>query len=280
MRILKDVVVTLFGGCTSVFTAIVLFVVSGLLGFSIYGFTVCFIIPVGAIGSGFVASLGYYLGARLIGHKPSGLLLLNILAVSVLTYVLVNLLNYVALRTMHDPAAEQCSFLGFMNAEMQEASMTIRSRGGQTTDTGRLGMWGYGLAALQVVGFAFGGLIVFGMLAAIPFCEDCSRYFSRVGSQSRYFDDPDAFNHAFAEATKLMAENQCQEALERHAESGERKAKSSSSLSSTMKVRKCHGCEGYWVGIVAQKYSGNSWEDIQGAEFHQLHHDDLEMPYR
>src|SRR5213079_2424753 len=81
MHVMKDIAVTLCGGCTSVMTALLLFMVIGFFNVQLYSFTVCFIIPVGAIGAGFIAALGYYFSARFIGHKPSGLLLLSILFV-------------------------------------------------------------------------------------------------------------------------------------------------------------------------------------------------------
>jgi len=226
----------------------------------------------------FVAALGYYFGARFIGHKPSPLLLANMLVVSALTYFLVNFLIYCVLRAANDRLAQQQSFLVFLDASIREASMTIHSRSSKAVETGQLGWWGYGLAALQIIGFAVGGLIVFAMLTVIPFCEDCARYFSRVGWQSRYFADPEEFHRTSQEIARLCADKQCQEALDLHADCGELKAKKGCKLCTTMTLRQCHGCAVYWLGFTATQQQGNGWQEVAGSAFHRLHDDDLELP--
>jgi hypothetical protein len=276
MRLLKDLIVTVFGGCTSILTALILFVADGFFGVSLYGFTVFFIVPVGAMISGFVAALGYYFGARLIGHRPSALLLLNMLIVSVLTYFLVHFLTYAALWAANDPFVQQRSFLGYLDAGIRESSMVIHSRSSQSTETGKLGMWGYGIAALQVLGFAIGGLGVFGMLAMIPFCDHCSRYVSKVGSQTRFFADPEAFHGSSAEIVRLCAARQFQEALDFHAAYGEVKAKGCK-MCTTIKLRQCRGCDVYWVGFAAQVHNNNAWADVPGSAFHHLHDGELAL---
>src|ERR1039457_3068202 len=40
---------------------------------------------------------------------------------------------------------------------------------------------------LQVAGFAFGGLAVFGYLRSLPHCQSCMLLLSRKGKKTRYF---------------------------------------------------------------------------------------------
>jgi hypothetical protein len=67
----KDVQVGLVGLVVSVLTAIALWFVEWETGFNFYGLSILFVIPGGAICTGFVAASGYWLGARLFNVRPS-----------------------------------------------------------------------------------------------------------------------------------------------------------------------------------------------------------------
>jgi len=53
-----------------------------------------FVIPAGAICSGFAAASGYYAGARYFNHRPTKLLLLNMVVISIATFFLIHYINY------------------------------------------------------------------------------------------------------------------------------------------------------------------------------------------
>ena len=58
-------------------------------------------------------------------------------------------------------------------------SYTWTDRSGAPSDP--LGMWGYGLRVLEVIGFALGGLIAPACLMCLPYCAQCQMYLqSRV----------------------------------------------------------------------------------------------------
>ena len=67
-QIMKGLIVTLFGVATTILTAGLLVYIKLKLGFSLYNFTFWFVIPIGAIFSGFLAAIGYPVGLRLTHH--------------------------------------------------------------------------------------------------------------------------------------------------------------------------------------------------------------------
>lgn len=93
-RTVQDLLVTAFGLATSVAIAVLLVLIEIRWELAIYTFTFWFIIPVGAIGAGLVAAGGYYLGARLFNHRPTSILLFNMLGISVGTFFLIHFLTY------------------------------------------------------------------------------------------------------------------------------------------------------------------------------------------
>jgi hypothetical protein len=93
-RVAQDFLVTAIGVFTSIVTAVILVVVDLKFDFSLYSWMFWFVVPVGAILCGFAAASGYYFGARLFNHRPTGVLLLNMAAVSVTTFFVIHYLNY------------------------------------------------------------------------------------------------------------------------------------------------------------------------------------------
>src|ERR1700730_6465648 len=84
----QDLLVAGFGAATSFLTAIILAAIEIKFGFSVYGFMFWFVVPGGAICSGFAAASGYYAGARYFNHRPTKVLLLNMVVISITTFFL------------------------------------------------------------------------------------------------------------------------------------------------------------------------------------------------
>ena len=93
-RLSQDLLVTLFGALSSLLAAIVLAYCELQLNVAIYSFTAWLIIPIGAIGAGFVAASGYYIGSRIFNHKPDKTILLSMVMISFATYFLFNFLIF------------------------------------------------------------------------------------------------------------------------------------------------------------------------------------------
>src|SRR5258708_33219829 len=85
---------SVFGLTTSILTGLILWFVEQKFGFAFYSWTFWFVIPVGAGIAGFAAASGYYLGAWWFGHRPSRLLLVDILVASGAAFFFIHYLSY------------------------------------------------------------------------------------------------------------------------------------------------------------------------------------------
>ena len=142
-RLSEDLLVTAFGAATSLATAFLLWGVEELFGFSFYTWMFWFIIPAGALISGFAAAAGYYWGARLFNHRPSRMLLANLVLISVGTFFLVHYLSYYNLEVDGVPLRQRVPFLAYLDAVLTHASMTFRIHAAKVGSSGEMGAWGY-----------------------------------------------------------------------------------------------------------------------------------------
>ena len=127
----------------------------------------------GQVGCGFVAAVGYWAGARWFNHRPSRLLLGNIVLVSLTTYFSIHHLDYTHAVVKGVAATDLMSFPDYLIAVTE--NMTYTSPGLKSGV--ELGRWGWGVAGLQVIGFCAGGVFVYRMLTAIPYCDRCAEVF-------------------------------------------------------------------------------------------------------
>ena len=165
---LEDLVVTAFGMASSGAVAYGSFYLARYHDFAVYTWMANAVIPMGAIICGFVAAIGYWIGSRVFNHKPTKLLLLNIVLVSVGTFFSIYHLEYTHSSYQGQPLEEVMSFPDYLQ---------------------ELGKWGWAAAGLQVLGFCLGGWAVYGILAGTPFCANCSMYFRRLWSRGTKWKD-------------------------------------------------------------------------------------------
>ena len=183
-RTAEDLLVGLCGFVTSLVTAVILWRVELGFGFAFYSWMFWFIVPVGALLAGFAGASGYYAGARVFNHRPTPLLLLNVLLASVGTFFTIHYLSYITSEIEGKSVSDYVSFGQYLDIAIRSTSMEFRFRATKIGATSELGGLGYGVAILQIMGFAAGGLAVYGYLMSIPYCEKCSRYFSAKGKQT------------------------------------------------------------------------------------------------
>jgi len=126
------------------------------------------VIPAGAIISGGLAATGYYWGAKVFGRRPTCWLLLNMVAISVLTFFLFHFLTWLSVKGQAGPA--HASFFGHIATAYSESEMQIGH-----TKVGKMGGWAYLEIPLEIIGFAVGGFVVFIWLNLQPYCEACAR---------------------------------------------------------------------------------------------------------
>lgn len=139
--------------------------------FHVMGWYANYVIPIGAILVGALASSGYAFGSWLRGVKVCGGLLFGIIALQVGAYVVGQYLEYLAF----NPVYEDGSAVGFVTYfDFMTRSFAWNQDDGSLGAS--LGVWGYGLRALEVVGFSAGSLIAPAALRGKPYCESCTMY--------------------------------------------------------------------------------------------------------
>jgi len=175
----QDLIVSAFGLLTSVLTSILLVLLEK-YGFpiSIYTLSLWAVIPVGAVFCGFVASSGCYYGARLLNHRPTLPLLLNMAIVSVFTFVLIHYWSYVTMMVKGVAVSERISFLQYLDIVLQHKS--LRSFIGPRSSSTELGQFGFIVAFTQIIGFGLGGVVHYLRLLTLNYCKRCLKYWANT----------------------------------------------------------------------------------------------------
>jgi TRAP-type C4-dicarboxylate transport system permease small subunit len=257
----EDLLVGLCGFITSLLTAIVLWWVESRFGFAFYSLTYWFILPIGALLSGFAGASGYYAGSWLFGHRPSRLLLLNATIASVATFLLIHYLSYITVQIEGKQISDYISFSQYLDLSLTSTSMEFRLRAMKVGSTGQLGSFGYIVAVLQILGFAAGGFAVYGHLASKPYCEKCARYLSGKGKQMRY-GDSDAIQANTASVFSYLHSGAAGLAIDQQSRFGSSVQQRGNYLRSVFEVRYCKKCNQHWVKFTVEKQKGNNWNEI------------------
>lgn len=139
--------------------------------FQIMGWYANYVIPVGAILVGAIASSGYALGSWLRGVKVCGALLFGIIGLQIAAYFAGQYLEFLSFDLVYEDGTS-VGFLHFFDVSTR--SFAWNQDDGSMGAA--LGAWGYGLRALEVLGFGAGSLIAPAALRGKPYCEPCAVY--------------------------------------------------------------------------------------------------------
>jgi hypothetical protein len=270
----QDMVVAACGFIFSLATAVILYLIEERTGLALYSFTLWFVIPVGAILAGLVAASGWLLGAWVLNHKPSRLLLANMALASITTFFLIHWLSYISFEVDGKLVSEYVPFVKYMDTILTHQSMGFYVRGRAHGTTGELGWFGYVVALLQVVGFALGALAVYGYLSGLPYCEECRKYFKSKAKQTRYTGNADTFTEMVKTLFASFQKGELQKALDEHGVFGQAKAKGAH-LMSQVQRRQCPRCKIQHLQFSAKKLVGNDWKDLNDLSFYALHTGEL-----
>jgi len=277
----QDLLVTLFGAITSLLTAVILSWVERHFNFAFYSLMVWFVIPAGAVCAGLVASGGYYLGAIVFNHKPQAIILLNMIAISIGTYFLVQYLDYIYVEIEGKRIADYISFVDYWDLTTAHTEMTLRAGRGGHIKAGsvELGSWGYVYAILQILGFALGCAVVFGYLASKVFCKKCSRYSSLKGTASRYTGDGEKFAECLKKLAGLFDEGKFAELITIHAnEAGVTKCESGHHLRLDLTIHECKSCKQNHLRMTAYKWNGkDDWKQLGDLKFEAISENALSL---
>ena len=140
--------------------------------FNIMGWYANYVLPVGALLVGLAAGSGYGIGSAISGKKISKQLLLAVLALQVVAYFVAQYIEFRQLDLVYQATGQAVGFWEYFHESAMSFAWKQKSGGmGEA-----LGMWGYAFRALEVAGFALGGLVVPGVMMARPYCDGCQRY--------------------------------------------------------------------------------------------------------
>ncbi|MCE9611324.1 MAG: hypothetical protein K8R23_14105 [Chthoniobacter sp.] len=252
---IEDLIVSGCGFLTSTAVAYASHFMSKEWDFAPYTWMVNWILPAGALFCGFVAAIGYWIGARIYHHRPSKMLLANIVLISCTTFFAIHHLDYSEARVNGMRLQDRMSFTDYLVAVTE--SMSYKSSRSSSDDSPtELGKLGWGVALLQIVGFSLGGFGVYGMLVAVPYCERCSKYLSEKQSRTAKWKDVELLREAFAKLVQILGEGRLQDALDAHAGMGNR-GRFGGVATLTMELRKCPACENRRLRLVGHHQKGN-----------------------
>jgi len=256
-----------FGAATSFVTAIILAAIEIKFDLSIYSWMFWFVIPAGAICSGFAAASGYYAGARCFNHRPTKVLLLNMVVISITTFFLIHYINYYFLIVDGRPARELVDFARYLDIVLSHTAVQFRMRAAKVGGPVELGSWGYVYAVLQIVGFAIGGIAVYGYLKALPYCERCAKYLVAKHTQTRYTADADQLSQITALVRQCALAGRLQDAIAAHATSGSESAGKDHKLRSQVEIKRCKDCDQHWMKFTVSRWAKDEWKEISAAGF-------------
>jgi hypothetical protein len=253
--------VTLSGAITSLLTALLVFWIEKTSGYAISSWTFWFVIPVGALICGGVASSGYYLGAKALDHKPKFELLINMLVISVGTYFLIQYLQYSSMLVEGKKVSEMVSFWKFWT--VVTTNLTLHSI--------ELGRMGYLYTLLQIGGFSVGGLVVYAHLDSLIYCDKCSLYLRSKGKSSRTTNDPELLKVFISELAKLAEAGKLAQIIVLQASKDWGKELGDHFLMTEIDIQYCKKCAQHHFGFEVKKkvVKGKqiSWEVLKDFSY-------------
>ena len=139
---------------------------------NIMGWYANYVIPAGAILVGLVAASGYGLASWFAGVKITKLLLWTIVLIQIAAYFAAQYIEFTVVKPVYQDGTPLGFWEYFDAVTRAFAWKGTRGKPGQP-----LGMWGYGLRALEIVGFVLGSLILPIVLWKKAYCSACQVYF-------------------------------------------------------------------------------------------------------
>jgi len=140
--------------------------------FHIMGWYANYVLPIGALIVGIVASSGYGLASWFSGIKITRGLLWLVLGLQFLAYFAAQYIEFKSLHLVHKTTGAPVGFFEYY--DLVARSFAWQEHTGQTGQP--LGIWGYAFRGLEVLGFAAGGLIIPAIMRKVPYCQSCQRY--------------------------------------------------------------------------------------------------------
>ncbi len=330
-RILRNLIVILVGAVTSVLTAALLFLMGLRGGDSLLNMTAWSYVPIGAIAAGFLAAIGYYIGALILRVRPGIILLAGVFAISAGTHLYLRHMDEGVLMAAHrENLSNPKVFAKFATTSLWTTRLpdlafgsgkSGSSSGGSDSGSGtqaegphidsqgdaqvdgmagsvgtmlskadmgtQLGAGGGGkisqmgdnldsaskglgnkatewlTEALQILGFALGGVVIYALLRSLPYCEACGEFLARKGAQTRYFLTERALRNSVDDFHERMKVHELTESILAHFGVGSGEKSHLSEFASTIEIRECKSCHTHRMHFTARRKKGQSWQNIK-----------------
>jgi hypothetical protein len=138
-------------------------------GTNVMGWYADYVIPVGALLVGMIASSGFGVASWFTGCKISGTLLWTVVLMLAGGYFLAQWLQYRLL--ISNGALEEVGFFAYFDAVTRSFRWVDHGRPGSP-----FGTLGYLIRAGEILGFVGGGVLIPLGMKKMPYCEPCARY--------------------------------------------------------------------------------------------------------
>ncbi len=242
---------------------------------ALYGFSAAIVIPIGAIGCGLVAAVGFYAASRALHVRATGPALVIPLITAIVTFFAAHWFTFVryelptGLTPADAMALDGLGFVDYLRLVTTESTVTLQS-GSASTSIDRLGSWGYAVVAIEIAGFALGGWFVSSILRQKPWCEASRRFLREQGSYVNYFEDPLRFEASANRLVDVLERGGSVAAFE-HAAVAKRtmKTKRKARFSVHTTHFQCPDCGVRHTVIATQhKANNNNWAQISQTPLH------------
>lgn len=249
--------IALCGLITSILVAIADVAIARMTTIDFFTFSILLVVPIGAICVGFAAASGYYFGSLYFHKRATPMLLIQMVAIAVFTQFLIYYLGY-ATMVLGDGrrVADFVPFSEYIDVVLTSAHYRI---GRAQSNTGAVGDLGYWIAVLQFVGFAFGGLAVYGFLKAKMCCPSCNLYLRSLAWRSKMFSDPEATSAYYDRVFTLPVDGPEFAELVR-AQATVKKPQHGAFIIATS-LMGCPKCKAQIVEEKVQIHNGKEWKD-------------------
>jgi hypothetical protein len=178
IQYLGDAPIALFGFATAAAVVAIDWALKR-VGLNVPSLMIWFVVPVGALGTGFVAASGFYFGARWTHQMPSRRMLINMVGVAACTWYAMQWTEWQTAK-FADDGTHVADSVGFADYWLWQASHASYRVGHGAGTTGELGTAGYWVEGGQAIAFVLGGLALYLILASARACAPCQRYFKTV----------------------------------------------------------------------------------------------------
>lgn len=242
---------------------------------ALYGFSAALVIPIGAIGCGLLAAVGFYAASRVLHVRSTGPALVIPLMTAITTFFASHWFTFTRFElptgvTLADAmASDGLGFIDYLRMVATESGITMDS-GSTSTTVERLGSWGYAVVAIEIAGFALGGWFVSSFLRQKPWCAASHRFLREEGSYVDYFEDPLRFEASANRLVDVLERGGALAAFE-HAAVAKPTMKSKRRARFRVNTRhfECPGCGARHTVIATQQKAGNNnWTLISQTPLH------------